>query len=215
MACGEVDGGLGNSSNSGGPSRPSSSSNNAATSSSSVIDIGIDWEDPPAESFVHGTAEKIELSPFVISLDLISQGQYKAVMGVNPSRGEKKDNLPVEGVKWFDAVEFCQKLSLLMGLEKNAIRLPTEAQWEYVAYGGLTINRIREYWEWTSDCFGCDFPCEWIDPSDPSDFCPNYIGRVRKGLSGTFDARFSTDPYSDNISGAPISFRVVRIGRGF
>ena len=72
----------------------------------------------------------------------VTQAQYKVVMENNPSwfRG---NNLPVEQVNWYDAMEFCQKLTQI---EKSMGRLPadyeytlpTEAQWEYACRAGTT-----------------------------------------------------------------------------
>jgi formylglycine-generating enzyme required for sulfatase activity len=70
----------------------------------------------------------------------VTQGQYKKVMGTNPSYFQKRvirksDSLmyPVEQVLWADAVEFCKKLSELPEEKKagRVYRLPTEAEWEY------------------------------------------------------------------------------------
>ncbi|MEH2303573.1 MAG: SUMF1/EgtB/PvdO family nonheme iron enzyme [Nostoc sp.] len=62
----------------------------------------------------------------------ITQVQYQAIMGNNPSnfKGEKR---PVERVSWDDAVEFCQKLSQKTG---KTYRLPSEAEWEYACRAG-------------------------------------------------------------------------------
>ena len=64
----------------------------------------------------------------------ITQAQYQAVMGNNPSqfRGEK---LPVEAVTWNQAVEFCRKLSEKTG---KIYRLLSEAEWEYACRAGTT-----------------------------------------------------------------------------
>ncbi|HZE96583.1 MAG TPA: SUMF1/EgtB/PvdO family nonheme iron enzyme [Planctomycetota bacterium] len=64
----------------------------------------------------------------------ITQEQYEAVMGTNPSqfRGPR---LPVESVSSFDAADFCEKASKKLGRE---LRLPTEAEWEYACRGGST-----------------------------------------------------------------------------
>ena len=64
----------------------------------------------------------------------ITQAQWKAVMGTNPSYF-KGDNLPVENVSWNDAKEFCSKLSQMTGKQ---YRLPTEAEWEYACRAGTT-----------------------------------------------------------------------------
>ncbi|MEN9848438.1 MAG: hypothetical protein RL368_1178 [Pseudomonadota bacterium] len=68
----------------------------------------------------------------------ITQAQYQAVMGNNPSRF-KGENLPVEQVNWFDAQEFCKQLSQLLG---KTCRLPTEAEREYCCRAGTDTK----YW---------------------------------------------------------------------
>ncbi len=64
----------------------------------------------------------------------VTQGQYQAVMGTNPSRF-KGSNRPVERVSWKNAVTFCKKLSKRTG---NTYRLPSEAEWEYACRAGTT-----------------------------------------------------------------------------
>ena len=66
----------------------------------------------------------------------VTQAQYQAITGTNPSRFSfKGNNRPVERVSWYDAVEFCEKLSQRTG--KN-YRLPSEAEWEYACRAGTT-----------------------------------------------------------------------------
>ena len=66
----------------------------------------------------------------------ITQAQWKAVMGKNPSHF-KGDNLPVETVSWKDVQEFLSKLNKSTG---RNYRLPTEAEWEFAARGGTTLS---------------------------------------------------------------------------
>jgi formylglycine-generating enzyme required for sulfatase activity len=77
---------------------------------------------------------QVTIKPFYLGKYPVTQAQWQAVMGNNPSRfkGEKR---PVECVSWNDAVEFCQKLSALTG---ETYRLPSEAEWEYACRAGTT-----------------------------------------------------------------------------
>jgi len=77
-------------------------------------------------------AHKVILSDFYIGKYEVTQAQWKAVMGNNPSRLQG-DDLPVTRVSWNEAQEFIRKLNEITG--KN-YRLPTEAEWEYAARGG-------------------------------------------------------------------------------
>ena len=63
----------------------------------------------------------------------VTQALWKTVMGSNPSKF-KGDNLPVENVSWNDSQEFISKLNSMTG---RNFRLPTEAEWEYAARGGM------------------------------------------------------------------------------
>lgn len=88
--------------------------------------------------------------PFYMGVTEVTQAQYKAVMGTNPStfrgRGEtvqvirgRRPNVtpgetnPVNSASWNDASEFCKKLSEMAQL---AVRLPTGAEWEYACRAG-------------------------------------------------------------------------------
>ncbi|HPO15784.1 MAG TPA: bifunctional serine/threonine-protein kinase/formylglycine-generating enzyme family protein [Candidatus Hydrogenedentes bacterium] len=65
----------------------------------------------------------------------ITQGQWKAIMGENPSGFQGDERLPVESVSWEDCKAFIEKLNA-MGL--GVFRLPTEAEWEYACRAGST-----------------------------------------------------------------------------
>ncbi|MDR1119321.1 MAG: SUMF1/EgtB/PvdO family nonheme iron enzyme [Dysgonamonadaceae bacterium] len=85
-------------------------------------------------------AHQVTVDDFYIGRYEVTQVQWKAVMGSNPSYF-KGDNLPVEKVSWDDVQEFICRLNQKTG--KN-YRLPTEAEWEFAARGG-TQSRGYKY----------------------------------------------------------------------
>ena len=81
-----------------------------------------------------GPQSNVTVPSFYMGKYEVTQSQYRAVMGANPSVF-KGDDLPVDSVTWDEAIEFSRKLSTLTGRQ---YRLPTEAEWEYAARGGTT-----------------------------------------------------------------------------
>ncbi len=91
-------------------------------------------ENEPDRSSDEGPQHRVTVQSFYIGKYEVTQAQWRAVMGSNPSY-LKGDNLPVENVSWNDAKEFCRKLSQMTGKE---YRLPTEAEWEYACRAKTT-----------------------------------------------------------------------------
>src|SRR5271155_4162909 len=101
-----------------------------------------------------GSAKKTEIKEdFEIAIHTVTQGQWQAVMGNNPSAysrgGRLKDKVkdikdedlkhfPVETVSWNDAQEFIKKLNEQEKENGFRYRLPSEAEWEYSCRGGAT-----------------------------------------------------------------------------
>ena len=114
-------------------------------------------ESEPGRSEDETPHEVILTQPFEILTTPVTQALWKAVMGNSPFHFEG-DDLPVEQVSWFDCMEFCNRLSDLVGLkrcysggknvvwdmETNGYRLPTEAEWEYACRAGTTGPRYGD-----------------------------------------------------------------------
>jgi formylglycine-generating enzyme required for sulfatase activity len=110
-----------------------------------------DWEGYRRERPQH----EVTIKPFFMGKYPITQAQWKAIasltdLKVDPERSRRvnldlnpahfkdrpdSDRRPVEQVSWYDAVEFCGRLSKLTGRE---YRLPSEAEWEYACRAGTT-----------------------------------------------------------------------------
>ena len=88
---------------------------------------------------------EVTVQPFYMGKYPITQAQWRAIASRTDLKVErdlnsdpsdfKGDNRPVECVSWYDAVEFCARLSKLTGRE---YRLPSEAEWEYACRAGTT-----------------------------------------------------------------------------
>ena len=100
-------------------------------------------EDEPGRYRRESPRHEVTVLNFFMSKYLVTQAQWRAIaalpqvewaLGMDPSRF-KGDDLPVEGVSWYDAIEFCRRLSQITGRE---YRLPSEAEWEYACRAGTT-----------------------------------------------------------------------------
>ena len=150
----------------------------------------------------------------------VTQAQYKTVMGNNPSYFSG-DNNPVECVRWYDAMSFCEKLT---AQEKAAGRLPegyeftlpTEAQWEYACRAGTTTafnngtNIPTEEQRWDEPCPNLD-PIGWYWYNSGSTTHP--VGQKRPNNWGIYDMHGNVWEWClDWYPGYEGSDRVIRGG---
>ena len=81
------------------------------------------------ESPIH----QVTLSDYYIGKYEVTQKEWEAIMGSNPTNYGKGPDIPVTNMSWDDCQEFIRKLSQLSGYNFD---MPTEAEWEYAARGG-------------------------------------------------------------------------------
>ena len=144
----------------------------------------------------------------------ITQGQWKHVMGDNPSNFVwAGDNAPVEQVSWDECREFLDKLCTLEGVPSGTYRLLTEAQWEYACRAGTatrfcfgnSYSDLHKYGNYC-DC-SCSADYAWKDEkhNDGADgLAP--VGSFKPNAWGLYDMHgnvweWCNDSYDENYGG--------------
>jgi len=177
---------------------------------------------------------------FDLSATEVTQRQWIAVMGSNPSNFKNPD-APVERVTWFDVQEFLRRLN---ARDNRHYRLPTEAEWEYACragttkayafgrelstkdanYDGKATMRVASFkpnawglydmhgnvWEWCADEY-CPYSSDAV--SDPVNRCGSPYKVIRGGswYFGADSARSALRyTHEPRLRGFSIGFRVVR-----
>ncbi|MBK1987538.1 SUMF1/EgtB/PvdO family nonheme iron enzyme [Sphaerospermopsis aphanizomenoides BCCUSP55] len=156
----------------------------------------------------------VTVAPFFMGKYPITQAQWKAVADLpqivqplNPNPAKFKGaNLPIENISWYEAVEFCLRLSMKTG---RNYRLPSEAEWEYACRAGTT----------TAFHFGERITADLINCSGGDFYFVPPTNNFRKQISnvGSFDLanafglydmhglvwEWCADPWHKNYEGAP------------
>jgi formylglycine-generating enzyme required for sulfatase activity len=144
----------------------------------------------------------VTLQGFEMGKYEVTQAQYTAIMGTNPSGIQginypNTENNPVETVNWYNAMEFCTVLSALTG---RTFTLPSEAQWEYACRAGNTTL----YSFGDSDALLGDYAWYWGN----SDGRTYPVGTKLPNAWGLYDmmgnvAEWCLDSEHENYVGAP------------
>ncbi|MEC4812820.1 MAG: formylglycine-generating enzyme family protein [Scytonema sp. PMC 1069.18] len=153
----------------------------------------------------------VTIQTFFMGRFAVTQEQYQAVMGNNPSyfKGEKR---PVENVSWNDAVKFCDTLNKRTG-KSYRYRLPSEAEWECACRAGTTTpfhygetvitGLVNYYGDYT---YASAPKGEYRQQTlDVGTFPPNAFGLYE--MHGNV-WEWCLDTWHENYNGAPTSGRV-------
>jgi len=180
---------------------------------------------------------RVKVAPFYMGKYPVTQAQWQAVAALPPVDGElnpdpsefKGANRPVENVSWYDAVEFCARLSLETG---RHYRLSSEAEWEYACRAGTTTSifhfgetitpdlaNYRGSANYASGAKGVDRE----ETTDVGSFPPNAFGlydmhgNVWEWCADAWHENYQGAPSDGSVweSGADDSLRLLRGGSRF
>jgi len=179
-------------------------------------------ETEPERQDNEGPQRKVKVRSFYMGIYPVTQNEYLEIMGTYTGFFGNEELFPIEGVNWFEAVEYCNRRSEFEGLtpayiingeniswnrKANGYRLPTEAEWEYVCRAGTT----------TPFSTGFNITTDQANYKGDAPYNDNEEGEFRNVLTivGTFDANpwglydmhgnvweWCWDRYGEYISGA-------------
>jgi formylglycine-generating enzyme required for sulfatase activity len=199
--------------------------------------IGMTFKKIPAGTFMMGSPEtekdraddehqhKVTISKaFYMQTTEVTQGQWKAIMGTDPWKGEdyvkEGANYPAMFLSWDDAVAYCKQLSAKEG---KTYRLPTEAEWEYACRAGTQTTWSFGNNEASLDNYAWHFKNAW----DAGEQYAHQVGLKKPNAFGLYDMHgnvyewcndyyaedyYKQSPEKDPTSPVSGSFRVLRGG---
>lgn len=171
----------------------------------------------PTGTLVMEGGHRVQLPAFHIGKYPVTQRQYQAVMGKNPSKFSGQNN-PVEQVSWHDAQAFCTKLTGILKRQGGyAVNLPSETIWEWAARGatkskGYTyagsnnLDEVGWYWENSGDK---RLSGEWKSEKLTKNNCRTHpVGQKKPNELGIYDMsgnvwEWCQDHWTENANQLP------------
>ncbi|MBN2490023.1 MAG: formylglycine-generating enzyme family protein [Planctomycetes bacterium] len=153
-------------------------------------------DDEEGRSDDEGPQTRVTLTqPFYLGKYEVTQAEWEAVMGANPSTFETGGRYPVEQVSWDDCQKFIERLNAKHAGRR--FRLPTEAEWEYACRAGTTGAR-----------YGALDVIAWY--YDNSGRSTHPVGRKRPNAWGLHDMlgnvhEWCADRYGDKLPGGSVT----------
>lgn len=148
------------------------------------------------ESPVH----KVTLKSYYLCKHEVTQAQWQAIMGNQPSQNKGCANCPVEDISWFEARQFVDKLNKLTG---ELYMLPTEAQWEYAARGGnfktARSTKLEKYGWFYENGEGKTHPIGLL-PANEKGIC-DMNGNVAEWCGDWYDNTYYRSSKTENPTG--------------
>ena len=198
--------------------------------------VGLEMVAIPGGTFTMGSPEnegshyerpqhQVTVSPFFMGKYPVTQAQWQALASRDDLKVDRDldpdpssffgDNRPVEQVNWYEAVEFCQRLSLLTGRD---YRLPSEAEWEYACRGVREPLNLEKGESMPPFYFGETLTVELANYDASSTYASESKGEESKETTpvgqfppnafGLYDLHgqvweWCADEWHDNYEGAP------------
>lgn len=143
---------------------------------------------------------KVTLDNFFIAETQVTQKLWTTVMGKNPSNNRGNEQYPVENISWKDCQSFISRLNQITGL---VFRLPTEAEWEYAAKGGIKTagyprysggNRIKDVGWYDSNSNRSTHPVKKKQPNELGIY--DMSGNVCEWCQDIYDSYVDYDQFN-------------------
>ncbi|MDR1243237.1 MAG: formylglycine-generating enzyme family protein [Deltaproteobacteria bacterium] len=194
--------------------------------------IGMEFVLIPAGSFTMGSDKskdedadddetpqhRVTISkPFYLGKYEVTQAQWEAVIGNNPSELKDGPNHPVDNVSWDDVQEFIARLNEKEG--HNRYRLPTEAEWEYAARAGSAsvysfgndAGQLGKYAWYSGNSEGTTHPVGALEPNAWGLY--DMHGNLKEWVQDWYGKQYyATSPSTDPRGPSSGSDRVLRGG---